>query len=483
MDDIKIAAGYVRVSTSDQEEYSPDSQIKLIRDYAKREGYIIPDEYIFRDDGISGKSADKRPAFQLMIATAKEQNPPFSCIFVWKFSRFARNQEESLVYKNLLKRNGVAVRSISEPSMDDGPFSGLIESIISWMDEYYLTNLAGEVKRGMKEKSMRGEAMGKPPFGYDVSDKILVPNDSSDTVRWIFEQYAAGKSYRAIATALVDSGVKLANGEDPNGQAVRYILKNPAYIGKIRWDESASANYNSPGYQANLAELPDGKHEPLVSRELWDAAQKRMASRSGNPRYQRENRKGFMLKGLMRCSNCGATLIDITGYSRKETPRLQCYRYGRGQCKVSHFITMERAESAVLDALETVIGSKSFVFAPKKPPEVKMKRDWDKLIAQERNRLERAKLAMLDGALTPTEYKEIKIGIENNIERLDNAKAKYYKEDNLAPEAFAPKVLEVISILRSPDVDGETKNIALRSIVEKIVFNKLENTFDIYFLP
>lgn len=482
MSDIKIGAAYLRVSTDDQLEYSPDSQLKLIQDYAKREGYIIPDEYIFRDDGISGKSAEKRPAFQLMIATAKEQNPPFSCIFVWKFSRFARNQEESLVYKNLLKRSGVTVKSISEPSMEDSPFSGLIESVISWMDEYYLTNLAGEVKRGMKEKAMRGEAMGKPPFGYDVKDKILIPNESADTVRWIFEQYAAGKSYRAIASALVDNAVKLTKGEDPNGQAIRYILKNPAYIGKIRWDESTTANYNSPSYQAKPSELPDGKHEPLVSQELWDAAQKRMASRSGNPRYQRENRKGFMLKGLMRCSNCGATLIDITGYSRKETPRLQCYRYGRGQCKVSHFITMERAETAVLDALETVIGSGSFVFAPPKPPEVKMKRDWDKLIAQEQNRLERARNAFLDGTFTSTEYKDIKATVENNIAKLEAAKTQN-EMPRIDPVAFKPRAVEVMSILRSPDVDGETKNAALRSIVEKIVFNKLENTFDIYFLP
>ena len=482
IDDIKIGAAYLRVSTDDQLEYSPDSQLKLIQDYAKREGYIIPDEYIYRDDGISGKSAEKRPAFQLMVATAKQTPPPFDTIFVWKFSRFARNQEESLVYKNLLKKNGVAVASISEPSGGDSPFSGLIESVISWMDEYYLTNLSGEVRRGMKEKSMRGEAMGRPPFGYDVKGKILVPNYSADIVRYIYEQYAAGKSYRAIATALVNNGVKLANGDDPNGQAVRYILKNPAYIGKIRWDESASANYNSPGYQAKLSELPDGKHEPLVTLELWNAVQKRMASRSGNPRYQRENRKGFMLKGLMRCSSCGATLIDITGYSRKETPRLQCYRYGRGQCKVSHFITMERAEAAVLDALETVIGSGSFVFAPKKPPETKPNRDWDKLIGQERNRLERARNAFLDGTFTSEEYRDIKATVENNIAKLEAVK-KQNETPRTDPASFKPKAIEVMSILRSPDVDGETKNAALRSIVEKIVFNKLENTFDIYFLP
>ena len=161
---IKIGAGYVRVSSSQQEEYSPESQIKMIRDYAKREGYLIPDEYIFRDDGISGKSADKRPAFRLMIATAKADRPPFEAIFVWKYSRFARNQEEAIMYKNLLRKKGIDVRSISEPS-NDSPFSSLIERIIEWMDEYYLINLASEVRRGMKEKATRGEAMGTAPFG------------------------------------------------------------------------------------------------------------------------------------------------------------------------------------------------------------------------------------------------------------------------------------------------------------------------------
>ena len=479
--DMKIGAAYLRVSTDDQLEYSPDSQLKLIRDYAKREGYMIPDEYVFRDDGISGKSADKRPAFRLMIATAKEDSKSFDAIFVWKYSRFARNQEEAIMYKNLLHKKGVEVKSISEPS-SDSPFSSLIERIIEWMDEYYLINLAGEVRRGMKEKSMRGEAMGKPPFGYDVKDKQFIPNDSADVVRWIFDQYASGKTFRAIAQSLSDQGVKLANNQQPNGQAVRYILKNPAYIGKIRWDENGESNYNNAEYFADIANLPDGKHEPIISKETWDIVQKRLISRNASSRYKRENRPVFMLKGLMRCSCCGATLIDITGYARGEHPRMQCYRYGRGQCKESHFITMERANEAVINALEEIIGSQSFVFSPPKPVPSKISRDWDKLISQEQNRLERAKSAMLDGALTSAEFKEIRSGIEDNIEKLKSAKSKESKSVTFSAKSFSPKAIEVLTIIKSPDVSEEAKNEALHSIIEKIVFNKLENTFDIYFL-
>ena len=149
MEQKKIGAAYIRVSTDDQLDYSPESQIKLIQDYAKKNNIVIPEEFIFRDDGISGRSAKKRPGFLRMIATAKEKPRPFEVILVWKFSRFARNQEESVVYKSLLKKEaGIDVVSISEPLIE-GPFGGLIERIIEWFDAFYSVNLGTEVRRGM----------------------------------------------------------------------------------------------------------------------------------------------------------------------------------------------------------------------------------------------------------------------------------------------------------------------------------------------
>lgn len=136
--DLKIAAAYIRVSTDDQEEYSPDSQVRLIREYARKNGYLLPEEYVFQDDGISAATARKRPAFNRMIALAKEKERPFDAILVLMFSRFARNREESVLYKGLLRKQGISVISVKEPAVD-GPFGTLIESIIEWFDEYYLT--------------------------------------------------------------------------------------------------------------------------------------------------------------------------------------------------------------------------------------------------------------------------------------------------------------------------------------------------------
>ena len=86
---MKIAAAYLRVSTERQDEYSLDSQLKLIREDAGKNDYIVPEDLVFIDDGISGRSAEKRPEFQRMIGQAKGQSCPFEAILVWKYSRFA----------------------------------------------------------------------------------------------------------------------------------------------------------------------------------------------------------------------------------------------------------------------------------------------------------------------------------------------------------------------------------------------------------
>ena len=164
MRELKYAYGYIRVSTHDQEELSPESQKKLLKDYAAKNNIVILK--LFTDLGISGRKAKKRPGFQEMIASAKEKEHPVDLILVWKFSRFARNQEESIVYKSLLKKqHNVDVVSVSEP-LSDNPFGSLIERIIEWMDEYYSIRLSGEVFRGMKENATRGAYQARPPLGY-----------------------------------------------------------------------------------------------------------------------------------------------------------------------------------------------------------------------------------------------------------------------------------------------------------------------------
>ena len=134
-DQVRTGAAYIRVSTDDQLEYSPESQLEEIRRYCHEHNIILSQEFIFiEEDGKSGRKSKNRYAFQNMIAFAKMKPRPFDVIVLWKFSRFARNQDESVFYKSILRKTlGIDVVSISEPLIA-GAYGRLVESIIEWQD-------------------------------------------------------------------------------------------------------------------------------------------------------------------------------------------------------------------------------------------------------------------------------------------------------------------------------------------------------------
>lgn len=482
---LKIGAAYIRVSDERQDEYSPDSQLKKIREYAAKDGYIIPDEYVFYDDGISGKSTRKRDDFNRMIAIAKEKTHPFDVIYVWKFSRFARNQEESMVYKNLLRKRGVTVISVSEP-IPEGHFGSLIERIIEWTDEYYLVNLGAEVTRGMTEKATRGEPTCAPPFGYVMKDKKYYPDEeggTADIVRDIFRLYADGEKQRVIAVDLGERGVRTKHGKAPENRWIDYILRNPCYIGKIRWSLEGARAVSKRDYDNDNIMVVDGHHEPLISMELWNKVQSMLdAQKKAYPKYARKEQPiDYMLKGLVRCSACGSTLA-VNGYSGKNKTRcLQCCNYSKGSCHASHGVTIPKIDTAFKEGLREALDTKQFTIVPRvakrSDPTVI---DYDKLIAVEERRLERAKEAYLAEIDTIEQYGKNKKEITTRIEDLKARQAKGTVQ-SVDIGAFAEKVLGVVEFIEREDVAESAKNEALHTIIEKVVFEKAKGNLAIYF--
>ncbi len=477
----KTAAAYIRVSDERQDEYSPDSQLKKIREYAKANGYIVPDEFVFYDDGISGKSTAKRSQFHDLIALAKDKDHPIDAILVWKFSRFARNQEESIVYKSLLAKINVSVISISEP-LPDGPFGGLVERIIEWMDEYYLVRLSGEVRRGMTEKVTRGEPICAPAFGYDMRDKKYYPNDDADTVREVFASYLNGEGMRAIASRLNLRGVRTKFGNPPDNRWIEYMLNNPVYIGKIRWSTNgrgaSKRDYDSPDTL-----IVDGHHDPIIDLETWEAAQKLLAK--NKQKYTKHARREqapstYALRSLFRCSCCGATMVR----AYTQIPSLQCHNYSRGKCVRSHSITMERAEAALVRALESAVENNSFSIAP---PDFSSSPLIDqgaiqKSIAAEERRLQRAKEAYQAEIDTLEEYAQNKKRITERILEL-KSKLEIHQIPARSPEEYASSVKNVLTLLRDPLADEAIKNEALIDIIDKIVYHADLKVIDVFFRP
>ena len=483
---LRIGAAYIRVSDERQDEYSPDSQLKKIREYAAREGYEIPEEFVFYDDGISGKSTKKRDDFNRMIAIASEKTHPFEAIFVWKFSRFARNQEESIAFKNYLKKRGVTVVSVSEP-IPEGEFGSLIERIIEWMDEFYLKNLAVEVSRGMNEKVSRGEPVVPPPFGYVMIDgKYYLDKESgkADIVREIFERYANGERQRALAIWLGDKGIRTKYGKRPDNRFVDYMLTNSTYIGKIRYTTDGSRAISRRDLSNESIVEVDGQHEPIISIDLWEKVQKVYAEQKKRyPKYaRREQPIEYMLKGLVRCSDCGGTLIMSSATSGKaKTRTLQCHNYSRGQCQVSHSVTLPKLEAAVLEGLEMAIGAKQFNILPTKPKRsTPTEIDYDKLIEVEERRLTRAREAYLAEIDTLEQYKEHKMAVEARIKEL-KAKRDKGNVEKIDVNAYSKKVAGILDFIKSDVVTPKAKNEALHTIIETMVYDKANNNLAIYF--
>ena len=174
---MRTAAAYIRVSTDDQLEYSPDSQLLQIRRYAKDNGFLLPQQWVFvEEEGRSGRQSSKRPEFLRMIAAAKQSPKPFDAILVWKYSRFARSRQDSIVYKSMLRKElGIDVISVSEYLGDD-KMAIITEAIIEAMDEFYSVNLAEEVTRGMAEKARRGQPpQGRPGPGPHPGNAQRIP--------------------------------------------------------------------------------------------------------------------------------------------------------------------------------------------------------------------------------------------------------------------------------------------------------------------
>ena len=379
--DIKTAAAYIRVSTEDQTEYSPDAQLRELREYAAAHSMILDDRFVYADEGISGRKADKRPAFQEMIRTAKLKDHPFDVILVHKFDRFARSREDSVVYKSMLKRCGVDVISIKEP-LAEGSYSGVMEAIYESFAEAYSINLGTEVKKGMTEKARRGEIQTAPPYGYmlaqapvashqspvqsllpgekvaqhgpDEGSPVTMPSAShtfvphpieAEYVREIFRRFAAGEGLFPIAKWLTASGQRTHRGNAFENRTVEYILRNPVYIGKLRWNPARRSRRDFDDPDIIVA---DGHHEPLISMELWDACQKRMAEvKALHPYHGRPaGDRHHWLCGIVRCAACDSTLIWSKPYY------LKCNNYVRGRCSHAQHIKAELLEQAVIAQLK-----------------------------------------------------------------------------------------------------------------------------------
>ena len=467
---------YIRVSTNKQEELSPISQLKTIYKYAMNHNMQIDFNYIFiEEEGISGKSAEKRKEFTSMIGHAKLKEHPFDTIVVWKFSRFARNQEESIVYKSLLKKNKVNVISASEDVSEStlGPFATLIERVIEWMDEYYIIRLSGEVTRGMTEAANEGKYQSVAPFGYRwVGDKknrkLEVEETEAQIVKLIFDKFIKDEmTMMELARYINSLGFRTKRGGKFENRTINYILLNPVYNGYTRWTPEGKLTREQM-YDNNRSIIKKGCQDVIIDDETFRIAKEKLDKyRTFRKPHQIDSSNPWSwIKGLIRCS-CGKTFIRTSG-------KLRCNGYNKGTCSINDSLDVEEVKELILGEIKQYIDNPINIKVQKRiKKEINSEREL--ILAQLKNvekKEERIKMAYVDGIDSIEEYKHNKDIVEQEKksleERLNNIKE---PESNNNPDTISENLRTLYDILTDDNIDMKKKYDIAHEIINKVEYS------------
>ena len=311
---------YARVSSEKQAEkdLSLPSQLKALREYAFKRNWTIVEEFV--DEAESARTAD-RPAFQRMIASAKQKQTPFEIILIWKLNRFARNREDSIIYKSLLRKRGIQIISINE-NLDEGPTGKLLEGIIESIDEFYSANLSQDTIRGLKENAMRGFWNGGvPPFGYkfefvkvghNTKRRLMINDAEVGIVKSIFGLCLKGEGIKDIAKKLNREGIFKRTGRPWTNSTIGYILNNPIYTGCLFWNE----NKHNPTAPRSIIKVPN-THPVIIAEATYEQARKRIYARTRQVINPRVLTSVHLLSGFLKCKRCGAAMTPIGAKSGK----------------------------------------------------------------------------------------------------------------------------------------------------------------------
>lgn len=343
---------YARVSSDSQDvDLSISSQLKAMREFAKKNGHQVVKEFV--DEAESGRTS-ARPAFREMIALARRPNKPFSAILVWKYSRFARSREDSILYKAMLKKAGVQVISINEP-FDNSPTGRLMEAIIESMDEFYSDNLGEDVTRGMRESAERGFYLSSsPPYGYR---KIKVQDGAKERtklepdptrVNIVTSMFAAIKG----GQGLIDIVRKLNTNKDPGPKGkgwgktgVYSILINEIYTGVFVWGKVSKRG------------LPPVRTEnacpAIVDRDTFLRVQEIMKDRMPARIHPRRVSSPFLLSGLAHCGHCGKMLTGRYAKGGKFAYYVcgTLDKKGAGSCPAK-YLNAKKFEGAIIEQIK-----------------------------------------------------------------------------------------------------------------------------------
>ena len=311
------SVAYIRVSTEEQVHgTSLSMQQKQCLEFAKANGWKLKPENVFRDEGESAKAMN-RPQLLAMLEFCRKNKGKVNRCIVWKLDRFARNSDDHVMIRAILRKNGVSLVSVTEP-IDDSPTGKLMETVLSGFAQFDNEIRTHRTTEGMKKRLEQGGWPHDAPIGYKKArtaqgvttiapDEIMAP-----ILKTFLESFSTGQySIKSAAELAFSLGIKNKRGGKRTWQTVKNTLQNHIYAGYIESKYTDGVRYT-------------GLHQALISPETFEKNQRIIA---GNRKIQvRSDESEYPLRrDFLRCAYCEK-------FVTASAPRGNGGRYPRYSC-------------------------------------------------------------------------------------------------------------------------------------------------------
>ena len=484
-------AAYARYSSDSQREASIRDQLRNIETYCDRMSWPRP--ALYQDQAISGSRID-RPGYQAMMDAARQGH--FDVLLLDDFSRLSRDHVEAAQAVRTLKFLGIRLIGVSD-GLDTARVGYKLETgFRGLMAELYLDDLAEKTHRGLMGQALEGYSAGGLPYGYDsINDgngaRRRINENEAHWVCWIFGQYIAGYSPRAIVAALNRMAVPSPRGGKwaatavyPDSKGVG-LLGNQIYNGRQMWNKTKWVKDPATGRRRRTMRPPSEwvitEHEELkiIDNAMWAAAEARTREiRSRTTKQRRVTGNGasggrgpkYLFSGLLRCGCCGGAYIVV-----------DYYRYGcathkdRGEAACPNGLKVKRhvVEQLLLAGIKTELLSDAAYRAFEEEARRLLKdsqpdpSEAKRAVAKAKVEVENLLAAIREGIITAS----TKRALVEAEERLEEAEERLREVVSFQPAQILPRAREIHRALveqleRVEDVMGARE--AIRSIVGEI---------------
>ncbi|OGG80725.1 hypothetical protein A3A39_00165, partial [Candidatus Kaiserbacteria bacterium RIFCSPLOWO2_01_FULL_54_13] len=292
MDSVRKFFIYTRKSTDteDRQVRSISDQLAELKELAVKEQIDVVDIFVEKQTAkIPG-----RPVFDEMLLRVEAGEA--TGILAWHPDRLARNSVDGGKIIYLLDIGKITELKFPTFWCDPTPQGKFMLSIAFSQSKYYVDNLSENIKRGHRNKVKEGIWPQMSPLGYvNVKGAGIVPDEHiAPLIKKTFEVYATGNfTLRQLRDKFNELGLKRKSGKELAVSNYQQILKNPIYTGLMRYN----------------GEIHEGKHEPIITKKLFDSVQEVMIRKS---KPHSKGLKPFLYRGFFRCGECGCFITTET---------------------------------------------------------------------------------------------------------------------------------------------------------------------------